>query len=136
MTYLRKFPDAISNYFHEIELGVGKRGSTFTDVDAVSHDGETRRFLFREFKQDGEALCKAQRWVLSDLACLPGCTVWFVRRLDSGLIGWAQFGSGRPEVPITVTEYRRLLACWWNAEPICPTPATTCDAMRQMGFWA
>ena len=96
MTQLRKHRDAISNYFDQIERGIGKRGSTFTDVDAVSHDGDTRRFLFREFKQDGERLDPAQRWVLRELAHLPGCTVWFVRKRDDGRIGWAVFGSGRP----------------------------------------
>lgn len=118
VTQLRKFRDSISNYFDDIERGVGKRGSTFTDIDAVSHDKDTRRFLFREFKCDGEPLNKAQRWTLTELAGLPRCTVWFVRRIDGGLIGWAQFGSGKPVVAITETEYRRLLACWWAEQPI------------------
>lgn len=124
MTQLRKFRDSISNYFDEIERGVGHRGSTFTDVDAVSHDAPTRRFLFREFKEDGEPLDKAQLWTLRELAELPRCTVWFVRRRDDGLIGWAAFGSGKTECAITVEQYRDRLQRWWNnekeAEPTTP----------------
>ena len=114
MTQLRKFRDSISNYFDEIERGIGKRGSTFTDVDAVSHDKDTGRFLFREFKEAQEPLHKAQVWVLRDLATLPRCTVWMVRRIDHQHIGLGVFGSGRPEERITVDEYRRRLAAWWH----------------------
>jgi hypothetical protein len=118
VTVLRSFRDAISNWFNAIEEGVGKRGSTFTDIDAVSHDLDTSRFLFREFKHKDEALHKAQKWVLRDLANLPRCTVWFVRKIDSDHVGWARFGSGQPdEKTITVTEYRALLAAWWRNEP-------------------
>ena len=113
VTQLRKFRDSISNWFDEIERGVGKRGSTFTDVDAITHDKDTKRFLFREFKRKGERLDKAQRWVLSDLAGLPGCTVWFVRKEDDDHVGWARFGSGLKEQVITVPEYRIKLAHWW-----------------------
>jgi len=123
MTQLRKFRDAVSNYFDDIERGIGKRGSTFTDVDAVSHDMDTKRFLFREFKVQGEELSTAQRWVLRDLAELPRCTVWFVRRLDNHMLGWAQFGSGRYEETITVDEYRRRLAQWWAGEHITSVTA-------------
>lgn len=122
MTQLRKFRDDISNYFDDLERGVGKRGSTFTDIDAVTHDYETRRFLFREFKREGEPLDKAQRWVLSALAGLVNCEVWFVRRLENGLISWARFGSNVRAVVITPSEYRRLLACWWQSEPIIAIP--------------
>lgn len=117
MTQLRKFRDSISNYFDEVERGIGKRGSTFTDVDAVTHDMDTGRFLFREFKEQGEELDKAQRWVLEALAGLPRCTVWFVRRVDAGFIGWAQFGSGRSEEIISEHEYRRRLSAWWEDKP-------------------
>ena len=123
MTQLRKHRDAISNYFDQLERGIGKRGSTFTDVDAVSHDGDTQRFLFREFKQDGERLDPAQRWVLRELAHLPGCTVWFVRKRDDGRIGWAVFGSGRREEAITEADYRRRLQGWWDNQPYeAPAP--------------
>ena len=117
MTQLRKFRDDVSNYFDEVERGIGKRGSTFTDVDAITHDKDTGRFLFREFKREGEELVPAQRWVLAALAHLPGCLVWFVRQRADGRIGWAQFGSGRPEAVITVDEYRAKLARWWSSAP-------------------
>jgi hypothetical protein len=117
MTQLRKFRDSISNYFDELERGIGKRGSTFTDVDAVTHDMETGRFLFREFKYDGEPLDPAQEWVLKELAGLPRCTVWFLRRLPDSLIGWSEFGSGRPEEVISEYEYRERLRRWWNPLP-------------------
>lgn len=127
MTQLRKYRDSISNWFDEIERGIGKRGSTFTDVDAVSHDKDTKRFLFREFKTKGEKLDKAQRWVLSDLARLDRCTVWFVRKIDESTIGWAQFGSGKREMPLTIDQYRGLLHAWWNNRPIvAPSDITAC----------
>ncbi len=71
MTYRRNQPDAISNWLHDLEVGIGKRGSTFTDVDVITHDRDTHRFLFRELKQQNEPLNKAQRWTLSELAELP-----------------------------------------------------------------
>lgn len=113
MTQLRKFRDSVSNYFDELERGIGKRGSTFTDVDAITHDKDTGCFLFREFKREGEPLADAQRWVLRELAGLPRCTVWFVRQRDDGQIGFAVFGSGEPEHVISEDEYRQKLNDWW-----------------------
>src|SRR4249920_812118 len=83
MTQLRCNPASISNYFDDLIRGIGKRVSTFTDIDAVTHDLDTKRFLFQEFKHEGEALCTAQRWVLNDLAHMPRCTVWIARVLDT-----------------------------------------------------
>ena len=88
------------------------------DMDAVSHDKDTRRFLFQEFKEPGEPLHPAQRMVLRDLAGLPRCTAWFVRRLPENRIGWAQFGSGRFEESITVQQYQEYFRCWWDNRPI------------------
>lgn len=129
MSQLRKFRDAVSNYFDEIERGIGPRGSTFTDVDAVSHDAPTKRFLFREFKNGMEPLDKAQAWVCRDLATLDRCTVWFVRRRDDGLIGFAVFGSGQPEAEITVDEYLDHLRRWWNNQP---EPVLSEDALLDL----
>jgi hypothetical protein len=117
MTQLRKFRDSISNYFDTLERGVGKRGSTFTDVDAISHDFDTGRFLFREFKRKDEPLDKAQLWVLRELAHLPGCTVWFLRVLDNGLIAFQQFGRQPVEDLLTEPEYLDRLRGWWYAPP-------------------
>lgn len=132
MTQLRKYPHAISNFFDEIEKGLGKRGSTFTDIDGISHDKDTKRFLFREFKQPNERLHPAQRMVLRDLAGLPRCTVWFLRRLRDGRIGFAQFGSGRLEEAITVEEYRARVRRWWNDEPVI---AATDDDISKPFVW-
>lgn len=118
MTQLRKFRDSISNYFDNLTKGIGKRGSSFMDVDAVSHDKDTGRFLFQEFKQDREDLHPATRMVLRDLAGLPKCTVWFVRRMDNGCVGWAAFGSGKTEEVITEDEYCNRFRCWWADEPL------------------
>jgi hypothetical protein len=115
MTQLRKYRDSISNYFDDLTQDIGKRGSSFMDIDAVSHDKDTGRFLFQEFKQEGEALHPATKMVLRDLAGLPRCTVWFVRRIDAGRIGWAEFGSGRrTEEVITTHEYRERFRRWWS----------------------
>lgn len=136
MTQLRKFPQSISNYFDDVERGIGKRGSTFTDVDAVSHDLDTKRFLFREFKQPDEPLRDAQRWVLRDLAGLPRCTVWLVRRMGDGLIGWVQFGVGQTiEETITEAEYCRRLFAWWYAAPVPEQQRLFCRECEQInGF--
>lgn len=116
MTQLRKFRDSISNYFDDLTRGLGKRESSFMDLDAVSHDKDTGRFLFQEFKQPGELLHPAGRMVLRDLAKKPGCTVWFLRRLGSGQIGFGAFGSGRRQEVITELEYQRRFRCWWAGE--------------------
>jgi hypothetical protein len=134
MTQLRKFPHAISNYFDEIERGIGKRGSTFSDVDAISHDLDTKRFLFREFKQPGELLHEPQRWLFRDLAGLSRCTVWLVRRMEDGQIGWAQFGVGqRCEEVISVTEYQRRLFAWWYAPAVPQQQRLFCECQLTNG---
>jgi len=121
VTLLRKHRDAISNYFHEVELGIGKRNSSFTDIDGVSHDRDTERFLFREFKQENEPLDKAQREALQALARLENFTVWLLRKLADRQIGFGQFGSGKIEEAISEDEYRRRLKCWWrNVDPALP----------------
>lgn len=129
MTQLRKFRDSISNYFDELEKGIGKRGSSFMDIDAVSHNADTGCFLFREFKEDGEPLGKGQRWTLRALSGLPRCTVWLVRRLNGGMLGFAV--SGKPEEVISEEEYRRRLRLWWGGSesdetmPAPPPPPPT-----------
>jgi hypothetical protein len=127
MTLLRKHRDAISNYFNTLTEGLGKRGSSFMDVDAVSHDKDTRRFLFQEFKEPDEPLHPAQEMVLRDLAGLPACTVWFVRRLPGRRIGWIDYRQGKPclEEILTEQEYRDRFIQWWSngAQPVAPVKA-------------
>ena len=124
---LNRHRESISNYFDEILEGIGKRGSSFMDVDAVSHDKDTHRFIFQEFKEPGEALHPAQAMVLRDLAGLPRCEVWFVRRADGGRIGWARFGSLDHEELLTVEEYRERFRRWWKNEAVTPAPAQSID---------
>lgn len=103
MTQLRKFRDSVSNYFDEIERGIGKRG-------------------------DGEPLDKAQAWAMRDLAKLPRCTVWLARKRDDGRIGMAVIVSNRkvpPEERITVREYQRRLEQWWFPERYPPSNTKT-----------
>ena len=117
MTQLRKFPDDISNYFDEIEKGIGKRGSSFSNLDAVSHDGDKpERFLFREFKHESEDLDPAQKWALEGLARLPRCTVLVIRKLNSGIIELSVFMPKRNKwhkKTITVSEYQSKIKHWW-----------------------
>jgi hypothetical protein len=119
MTQLRSNPAAISNYFDDLIRGIGKRGSTFTDIDAVTHDLDTKRFLFQEFKHEGEALCTAQRWVLNDLADLPRCTVWVARVLDTTPLTSIELEIvGHGTRIVTEHGYRCLFAHWWT-NPSC-----------------
>jgi hypothetical protein len=113
MSVLRSNPAAISNYFDALIRGLGKRGSTFTDCDAITHDLDTKRFLFQEFKREGEPLCMAQRWVLNDLADLPGCTVWIARVLGPNAIELEIVGNGGARV-VSEAGYRRHYAHWWT----------------------
>ena len=116
MTQLLKFPDAISNYFDRILRGIGKRGSSFSNVDAISHDGDTHRFLVQEFKTEYERIQPGQHWMLRDLAALPQhFTVWHVVKRDDGAIGFAEFGSELRV--ITVDEYRARFTAWWADQP-------------------
>ena len=114
MTQRRNNRDAISNYFDKIEKGIGKRGSSFTDVDGMSHDRDGHKFLFREFKENGELLDAHQREALCALARLPNCTVWFLRKRGGGFIEFGVFGSGKLAEIITEEEYRSRLRVWWQ----------------------
>lgn len=116
MTQLRKDADAISNYFDALTEGLGKRGSSFMDIDAVAHDKDSGRFLFIEFKQPDEPLHPAQLLVLRDLARLPRCTVWFLRRLAREVIGWTQYGADRQEELLSEREFQDRYRAWWHAQ--------------------
>jgi hypothetical protein len=113
----------VSNYFDDLVRGLGKRGSTFADIDAVSHDGsrldddrESDRFLLQEFKQEGESMPKGQKILLRALARVDLLTVWVVRRRSDGLIDWYDVARSHAIEPITETEYQRRYACWWARE--------------------
>jgi hypothetical protein len=116
MTQLRFHPGSISNYFDTVLRGIGKRGSSFSDIDAVAHDRDTHRFLVQEFKREGETINQGQHWMLKDLAALPQhFTVWHVEKRVDGQIGFAEFGSSSRV--ISVREYQARYAAWWANGP-------------------
>lgn len=123
MTQLRKQKDAISNYFDDVLRGIGHRNSSFMDVDAVTHDGKTKRWLVQEFKHEGEPLDKAQHWMLQDLTTLPKhFTAWIVVKRQDGHIGWADFADVKATYEvITVQAYQERFAAWWAQTYIRPT---------------
>lgn len=124
MTQLRHCKCAMSNYFDRLLRGIGHRGSSFSDIDAVSHDGKTNRFLLQEFKEEGEDFNQAQHWMLKDISAIPEFfTVWHVVKRRDGMIGFALYGSGKPMEIITVQEYQRRFEAWWANKPDEP-PAT------------
>ena len=140
MTQLLKFRDSISNYFDRILSGIGKRGSSFSDIDAVTHDRDTHRFLVQEFKHEGEdEKNAAQHWMLRDLAALPDhFTVWHVVKRHDGRIGFAPFGED-PRV-ITVQEYQARFAAWWadrafGAGAAVPAVCTTMPLTKDDIAW-
>ena len=115
--------DPISNYFDKLLDGIGHRGSSFTDIDAVSHDESTSRWLFQEFKGPRESLNRGQARHLKGLARQDYLTVWCVRKRGDGLVDWCDVASRRAET-ITVDEYRERFRRWWDRKPIVPQGAT------------
>ena len=106
----------ISNYFNNLLDGIGHRGSSFTDIDAVSHDGKTGRWLFQEFKGEHETLSYGQEWCVSAFTQHDRFTAWVVRKRDDGYIGWVEYRAGATlnEERITVAEYKRRFSLWWT----------------------
>lgn len=86
------------------------------DVDALTHDERTDRFLFQEFKREGEALNRGQRRTLAGLARKDYLTVWCVRKLGGGQLEWCDVAT-REHGVITESEYRARFQAWWNNEP-------------------
>ncbi len=116
MTVLRANKGAISNYFDRLLQGLGQRGSSFTDLDAVTHDGATGRCLIQEFKRTGEPLPTGQRQTLEWLARQPRFTVWLViRGRDDASLQWADARRLTMLETITVDEYRHRFRRWWAA---------------------
>jgi hypothetical protein len=107
----------ISNYFDDLLRGIGHRGSSFTDVDAVTHDGKTGRWLMQEFKQPTEVLSDGQQWHLEALSQHDRFTVWVVRKHADGRLLWTEFRAGATRFPeiITVAEYQVRFRAWWEA---------------------
>lgn len=125
MTQLRHCKCDNSNHFDVVYDGIGHRGSSFSDIDAISHDGRTGRFLLQEFKREGERRDQAQHWMLQELSRtlrkLPKhFTVWIVERRSDGLYGWAEYGE-QARV-ITRDELRARFRAWWDDRPFTAVP--------------
>lgn len=136
MTQLRNAPSDISNYFDRLLHGIGHRGSSFMDIDRidccpirVTHDGQTHRFLYQEFKHEGEASNAGQRRTLEALAIVPENTVWVVIKRRDGRLDWGQLTAGRQTQLYTISEvdYRSRYRRWWDNQTT--TAPTTRDGM-------
>lgn len=114
--------DPISNYFDTLLRGIGHRGSSFTDVDACSHDEPTDRWLFQEFKGPNEKLNRGQARHLKALSRKEYLSVWCVRRRSDGFLDWYDVASRRLAV-ISEQEYQELFQRWWSNEPSVPDVA-------------
>jgi hypothetical protein len=135
VTQLRRDPSAISNYFDDVLRGVGHRGSSFTDLDACTHDEATGRFLFQEFKNEGEALNKGQKRLLLGLARLDYLTVWCVRRLPGDRVQWYDVAKSTEVETISIAEYRERFRLWWENAPYEPVPVTYAELTADDISW-
>jgi hypothetical protein len=113
MTQLRREPDNISNHFDSLFRGLGHRGSSFTNLDGMCHDGKTHRFLMLEFKHEQEELNAAVRWSLSDLARLPKVTVWVIWKLPAEQYGVRRLPDGHDEM-MSASELQGAYTNWWK----------------------
>ena len=114
MTQLRCDPGSIRNEVDRILEGIGHRGSSFSDLDAISHDVRTHRFLVQEFKRPGEALSAGQRLLLTDLSLEARFTVWYVMVMRDGQIAWADMRWPDSIDVISQDDYRARFAAWWD----------------------
>jgi hypothetical protein len=121
MTQRRNNPDATTNYFDRLLDGIGHRGSSFCDVDrmdgrpvvAITHDGQTHRFLLQEFKREGEPASAAQSWLLECVARVPEFTVWVVVKMNDGSIVWLDVAVGEID-KLSEREYQDRFRLWWR----------------------
>lgn len=115
MTQLRHCKCALANALDKILRGVGLRGSSFSDLDAIAHDESTHRFLVIEYKRPTEKLSEGQRILLMDLALESRFTVWFVVFMNDGSFGWIDMAWYRQDAiqVITAEELAERTAAWW-----------------------
>jgi hypothetical protein len=145
MTQRRNDPDAVSNYFDHLMDGLGHRGSSFADIDSVSHDdrpslvathdgGPRDRFLIQEFKRQGEKPSRGQSRLLRALVKIQGFTVWHIIKRDDGYIGFYDYRSekGVPIEKISEGEYQTRVASWWNRRATESRPVSA-QAMQDLG---
>lgn len=133
MTQLRKCRDSISNYFDRVLEGVGHRGSSFTDLDAVTHDMSTGRVLIQEMKQYGEPINEGQRRTLEHLSTLPKFTVWVVVKGPRDIIGWREYRTKRAKW-MTENEYRDRFQAWWNNVEYAPVTQVPPDPVHELAL--
>ena len=114
MTVYLKDPDNISNHFDKIFQGIGRRGSSFGNIDGLVHDAFTQRFLFLEFKYENEIMKGGQKWALSELAKQPRTSVWLIRKFPEYYI-LTIFPYQSPS-KVSVEELQLLFSRWWNNE--------------------
>jgi hypothetical protein len=119
MTQRRNDPDRLSNYFDRLLSGIGHRGSSFSDIDACTHDGATDRFLYQEFKRQAEKINRGQADLLKALARRDYNTVWCVRPRADADLDWYNVRTRKLEV-ISVKEYRELVRRWWRSDEGAP----------------
>lgn len=70
--------DGMQDFSRWYRPGTAPRKISPADIDAVLHDGKTRKCLFLEFKPSKHAVVRAQTWMLADLVreghtCLYVC---------------------------------------------------------------
>jgi hypothetical protein len=51
--------------------------------------------------------------VCQDLAELPRCTVWILRRFENGIIAFEQLGANPVQELLTEAQYLDRLRAWW-----------------------
>lgn len=123
MTQLLKDPAAISNHFDNLFNGLGKGGSSFTDIDglilipgirALIHNGRHfPRFFMLEFKNGTEKLSTSQNWTLRDFARMDGCSslaIW-LKGSDDYLV---RFYPGEEEAQINGRALQKIIREWWD----------------------
>ena len=114
MTQLLREPDNISNHFDDLFNGIGHRGSSFTNVDGLIHDGKSKRFLMLEFKHWGESVSSGQHWAMKDFAKIPNCSSW--------IIHWGAEMYKVETLPdslfwhLNKAGLRQKLKDWWDAD--------------------
>jgi hypothetical protein len=131
MTVLRRDPGDISNYFDGLFRDIGHRGSSFTDVDGLVHDGKTGRFLFLEFKQAGEPKpSRGQAIAMLALSTLPGCEFWGLRRMPPDDVNITICQDGAPTWTGTLGESstQTLFASWWDGATRLPSSVSVASA--------
>lgn len=112
MTQYRRDPDRISNFFDTLFQGIGHRGSSFMDIDALVHDVRTDRLLLMEFKWDGNRIPTGQALALRAVARKPDWTVWCLYRLADDRVRAYELVDDAITT-LTPVEARTWLAGWW-----------------------